>query len=167
MEMNELLLRTAFACMSCDGEIAPEEVDGIKRLHKEKHLFGDVDIEQKLDELVKEINTKGKRFLKQYLNSVGELDLSEDNELKIAQTAVETIWLDKIVQYSEIKFFKLLRSKFKNVSDDTLLEKVEGIDESFLAPDIRDDYSQLFDEYFDNIELPKFDNLQEIIKGSK
>lgn len=27
MEMNELLLRTAFACMSCDGSIAKEEVD--------------------------------------------------------------------------------------------------------------------------------------------
>ena len=34
MEQNELLLRTAFACMSCDGDIATEEVDKIKQYAK-------------------------------------------------------------------------------------------------------------------------------------
>ena len=32
MELNELFLRTAFACMACDGDIAQEEVDLIKNL---------------------------------------------------------------------------------------------------------------------------------------
>ena len=58
MESNELLLRTAFACMSCDGDIASEEVDLIKQLSKEKNLFGDIDIDKKLGELVDEINLK-------------------------------------------------------------------------------------------------------------
>lgn len=156
MEQNELLLRTAFACMSCDGDIATEEVDLIKQMATEKHLFGDIDIEKKLDDLVKEINAKGKGFLKQYLVSLADQTLTEDEELKVADVAVQTIRSDNKIEYSEIKFFKVLRSNLKVVSDETLLEKIEGIDENYLAQDIRADYLQMYDDYFDAIELPNF-----------
>ena len=66
MEQNELLLRTAFACMSCDGDIASEEVELIKQMANERHLFGDIDIDKELDSLVDEINKKGKGFLKEF-----------------------------------------------------------------------------------------------------
>ena len=156
MEQNELLLRTAFACMSCDGDIATEEVDMIKQMSKEKNLFGDVEIDKVLDKLVDEINHKGKGFLKQYLVSLAEQTLTEDEELKIADVAVQTIRADNVIQYSEIKFFKVLRSNLKIVSDETLLEKIEGIDEEFLAQDIHADYLQMFEDYFNTIELPRF-----------
>lgn len=156
MEQNELLLRTAFACMSCDGDIANEEIDLIKQMATEKHLFGDIDIEKKLDELVKEINAKGKGFLKQYLVSLADQTLTEDEELEVADVAVQTIRSDNKVEYSEIKFFKVVRSNLKVVSDETLLEKIEGIDENYLAQDIRADYLQIYDDYFDAIELPNF-----------
>ncbi len=157
MELNELLLRTAFACMSCDGDIATEEVDKIKQMSKEKNLFGDIDIDKELDKFVNEINLKGKGFLKQYLISLAEHSLTEDDELKVANVAVQTIRADNVIQYSEIKFFKVLRSNLKVVSDETLLEKIEGIDENYLAQDIRADYMQMYDDYFKTIELPKFD----------
>lgn len=156
MEQNELLLRTAFACMSCDGDIATEEVDMIKQMSKEKNLFGDVEIDKVLDKLVDEINQKGKGFLKQYLVSLAEQTLTEDEELKIADVAVQTIRADNVIQYSEIKFFKVLRSNLKIVSDETLLEKIEGIDEEYLAQDIHADYLQMFEDYFNTIELPRF-----------
>lgn len=156
MELNELLLRTAFACMSCDGEIATVEVDMIKQMSKEKHLFGDIDVDKVLDELVNEINLKGKAFLKQFLMCLAEQTLTEDDELKVADVAVQTIRADNVIQYSEIKFFKVLRSNLKVVSDETLLAKIEGIDENYLAQDIRADYLQMYDDYFNTIELPKF-----------
>ena len=159
MEQNELLLRTAFACMSCDGDIASEEVTLIKQMSKEKHLFGDIDIDKELDELVNEINLKGKAFLKQYLSSLTEAALTEEQELKVADVAVQTIRADNKIEYSEIKFFKVLRSNLKDVTDETLLEKIEGIDESFLAQDIRADYLQMYDNYFNTIEMPKFEIL--------
>lgn len=165
MEQNELLLRTAFACMSCDGDIASEEVDLIKQMANEKHLFGDVDIEKELDELVKEINLKGKGFLKQYLISLAEETLTEEQELQIADVAVHTIRIDNRVEYSEIKFFKVLRSNLKNVSDETLLEKIDGIDENYLSQDIQADYLQMYDDYFNTIELPRF-NLNELKEGN-
>lgn len=159
MEQNELLLRTAFACMSCDGDIATEEVGKIKQMANEKRLFGDINIDKELDELVNEINEKGKGFLKQYLISLAEESLTEEQELKVADVAVQTIRSDNKVEYSEIKFFKVLRSNLKIVSDETLLEKIEGIDENYLAQDIRADYLQMYDDYFNTIELPKFDVL--------
>lgn len=167
MEQNELLLRTAFACMSCDGDIAKEEVDMIKQMSKEKNLFGDIDIEKELDRLVNEINHNGKDFLKQYLKSLAELTLTEDEELSVADVAVQTIRADNVIQYSEIKFFKVLRSNLKVVSDETLLEKIDGIDENYLAQDIRADYLQMYDDYFSTIELPKFELLNSIIDSTE
>lgn len=165
MEMNELLLRTAFACMSCDGDIATEEVNLIKQMANEKHLFGDVDIENELEGLVKEINQKGKAFLRHYLNSLSELTLTEDEELKVADVAVQTIRADNRIEYSEIKFFKVLRSSLKIVSDETLLAKIDGIDENYLAQDIQADYLQMYDDYFNTIELPKFEILKQDLKS--
>lgn len=156
MEMNELLLRTAFACMSCDGNIAPEEVELIKQMAINNHLFGDIDIDKELDNMVGEINIKGKRFLKQYLISLSEQSMTEDEELKVADVAVQTIRADNKIEYSEIKFFKVLRSNLKVVTNEQLLEKIDGIDENYLSQDIQTDYLQMFDDYFNTIELPKF-----------
>ena len=160
MEQNELFLRTAFACMSCDGEIASEEVELIKQMSKEKQLFGEIDIDKELDVLVTEINQRGKSFLKQYLTNLAEENLTEEQELKVADVAVQTIRADNVIQYSEIKFFKVLRSNLKTVSDETLLEKIDGIDENYLAQDIRADYLQMYDDYFNTIELPKFEMMK-------
>lgn len=56
----------------------------------------------------------------------------------------------------KLSFFKTLRSNFK-VCDDTILKKIEGIDEMYLAQDVKLDYWQLQDAYFDNME---FENLK-------
>ena len=164
MEINELLLRTSFACMACDGDIAKEEISLIKLLSTERHLFGDIDIDEELNNLVKEINQKGDGFLKQYLLTLAEQNLTEEEELKVADVAVQTIRSDNKIEYSEIKFFKLIRHSLKIVSDEVLLEKIEGIDENYLAQDIRADYLQLFEDYFNAIEIPQFDILETISK---
>lgn len=162
MEQNELLLRTAFACMSCDGDIAAEEVNLIKQMSKEKQLFGEIDIDKELDDLVKEINLRSKDFLKHYLISLSDESLTEGQQLKVADVAVQTIRADNRIDYSEIKFFKVLRSNLKSISDETLLEKIDGIDETYLAQDIQADYLQMYDDYFNTIELPKFELLKDL-----
>ena len=161
MKMNELLLRTAFACMSCDGSIAKEEVDLIKQMSEEKHLFGDVDIDKELEILVKEIKQNGKAFLKKFLIDLNETHLSEEQELKIADVAVQTIRADKKIDYNEIKFFKIIRSNLKIVSDEILLENIDGIDENYLAQDICFDYFQIYEDYFDSIILSNIVNPKE------
>ena len=156
MKINELLLKTAFACMSCDGDIADEEVELLKEMAKD-NLFGEIDINSEFARLVQEINQKGKRFLQQYISELADAELTEDEEIKIADVAVKTIRADNIIQYSEIKFFKVIREHLTHVSDKTLLVEVENIDEQYLAKDIRASYLQIFEDYFSGEELPKFE----------
>lgn len=157
MENNfeKLLLQTSFACMACDGEIAHEEVEAIKAFAEEKRAFGNLDIETELQMLVEEINKKGKAFLKQYLLMVADSRLSVEQECAVLQIALDTIKSDNDVRYSEVKFFKVLRSNLKSITDEEILERVDGIDESYLAQDIKQSYMEMFDSYFDNIELSK------------
>ena len=49
--MNDILLLTAFSCMSCDGDIAPEEVALLKQMDAEQHLFGDIVFDDVVNEL--------------------------------------------------------------------------------------------------------------------
>lgn len=153
MNFDNLLLRTAFSCMACDGEIATEEVALIKKMATEKALFGDVNIDEELNLLLADINSKGKGFLKQYLICVSEQNLTAEQECAILQVAVDTIQSDDKIEYSEVKFFKVLRSNLKNVTDEYILNNVQGIDETYLAEDIKQSYLELFDAYFENIEL--------------
>lgn len=155
MENNfeKLLLQTSFACMACDGEIAHEEVEAIKAFAEEKRAFGNLDIETELQMLVEEINKKGKTFLKQYLLMVADSSLSVEQECAVLQIALDTIKSDNDIRYSEVKFFKVLRSNLKNITDKEILERVDGIDESYLAQDIKRSYMEMYESYFDNIEI--------------
>lgn len=150
--LNELLFHTAFACMACDGDIAPEEVQLIKNLANKDKLFGNIDIYQELDSLCQEVNVKGKIFLKEYFSLLASFQLEEVDELKILQVAALTIHADNRIEYSEIRFFKIIRSYLK-VDDQTILNVVKNIDSTYLAQDIKMDYLQLYNEYFDAIEI--------------
>ena len=155
MEINELLLRTAFSCMACDGDIATVEVCLIKHMANECHLFGDVDVDREHEKLVNEVKEQGNDFLKSFLSNLSEQSLTEEDEIKIASVAVQTILADNKVEYSEIKFFKIIRSYLKKVSDEVLMDKIDGIDENFLSPDIIADDVDVYDDYFatNNFEL--------------
>lgn len=155
-EFNTLLLLTAFSCMSCDGEIADEEISLIKEMANKESLFRDLNIDEKLEELVAEINLKGKSFLKEYLTLLANTQFTEQQELQLLEIAVKIIRVDNEIKYSEIKFFKVIRSSLKIVTDEEILSKIDNIDEYYLAKDIKTDYFQLYEDYFENIELPKF-----------
>ena len=74
LQFNKLLLKTAFSCMACDGDIDKREVKLIKKLQKENKTFGEIDINAELDTLLLDINKNGQQFLK---NSLNELKSSE------------------------------------------------------------------------------------------
>lgn len=149
-----ILLHTAFCCMACDGDIDPSEVELIKEYSKNESKFGSFDIDKELERLTDEINRKGKSFLKNYLYELSQFQMNEEQELEVLRVAAKMIQADNIVQYSEIKFFKIIRSELK-VDDATILANVKDIDETYLAQDIKADYI-LFEDYFNNIEIPQF-----------
>lgn len=134
MEIQELYLKTVFSCMACDGDIAPEEVELVKRLTSETDLFGQLDVEKVINDYVSAINQNGQSFLKQYLNDISSAELSEKEQIEIVDLAFKTIMADNVIEYAEVKFFKKIRMRL-SLSDDAILANFPD-KEDFLLPDI-------------------------------
>ncbi|RIA09365.1 hypothetical protein OE09_1197 [Flavobacteriaceae bacterium MAR_2010_72] len=162
LDFNKLLLKTAFSCMACDGDIDKREVKLIKKLQKECKTFGDLDINKELDILLLDINKDGHQFLKNYFHELTTTKLSETNELRIVEAAIDTIKADEKVEYSEIKFFKVIRSKLK-IDNETILEKHPDFEDYLEQDIITDSYlSRLQDDFFDTHTSNEFQLISEI-----
>lgn len=156
-KVNQLILKTAFSCMACDGEIDNKEVEVIKKLNAERNFFGEINLEKELDELVLEINKDGYRFLKSFFNDLTEAELSEKDELKIIETAIETIKADDKVEYSEVKFFKVIRSKLK-ISNDSILAIYPEFEDYLEEDIISDSYlARIQNDFLMSNVLPEFE----------
>lgn len=159
---NKLLLKTAFSCMACDGDIDKREVQFIKTIHHQNQVFGDIDLNGELDSLLLEINRDGHQFLKNYFTELTSVSLDEDKELKIIEVAIDTIKADEKIEYSEIKFFKVIRSKLK-IGNDPIL-KIHPDFEEYLEQDIisKSYLARLQDDFFDTHVLPEFELVHEV-----
>jgi uncharacterized tellurite resistance protein B-like protein len=166
LEFNKLLLKTAFACMACDGEIDNREITLIKEMHNALKLFGDIDIVSELNSLVEIINKDGKKFIGIYFDELTKSELSIHQELKIIKVAIDTIKADEKIEYSEIKFFKVIRSKLK-IDNDSILVSFPEI-EDYLENDIisQSYLSNLQDGYFDDFNLTEFQTISVIDNDS-
>ena len=152
-DFNKLLLLTAFSCMACDGEIAGEELSLIKELDAKEKLFGDIDVNLELNKLKEQVDKEGNMFLKRYIDELGKAELTDVQELTLLKVAYLTILADNKVEYNEVKFFKIIRSNMKKLDDDTILNKIEGIEDYFVQSDIKEENKQLYDAYFTNIDI--------------
>ena len=159
---NKLLLKTAFSCMACDGDIDKREVVLIKTMHQQKKIFGEMDINQELDNLLLEINRDGHKFLRNYFNELTSSELTEQNELKLIEAAIDTIKADNKVEYSEIKFFKVIRSKLK-IDNEPILAIHPDFEEYLEQDIISESYlARLQDDFFDTQTLPEFELISSI-----
>jgi len=155
--INKLLLKTAFSCMACDGDIDKRELVLIKKIHQDTKIFGEIDINQELENLLLEINRDGHKFLKSYFNELTSTKLSEQDELKLIEVAIDTINADDKVEYSEVKFFKVIRSKLK-IDDNTILSLHPDYEE-YLEKDILSEsyLARLQNDFFESTKLPEFE----------
>lgn len=134
MNNQELLLKTIFACMACDGDIASEEVQVLRELIANTDLFKDLDVEITLKKYVDSINKDGVSFLNKYLSGIAENALSKEEQLCLVGLAFKTIEADKHIEYSEVKFFKKIRFRL-TLTDDEIIDEYPD-KEDFLLPDI-------------------------------
>ena len=156
MKTNELYLKTAFCCMACDGDIATEEIELIKEyVAAHPALFADIDIEQTLNIYINAINRSGAHFLMAYIDELANDTLSENEKLEIIRLAISIIEADKNIEYSEVSFFKRIRTQFRTLSDEQILNILPGR-EIFMLPDNNEDKYDFGDFKFDNIKLSKF-----------
>jgi len=149
---KELYLKTAFCCMACDGDIAEEEVSLIKDYTTKTSLFENLDVEKLLNDYISLINATGISFLNSYLKELKSEKLSTEQEIQIMKIAINMIEADNIIQYSEIKFFKRIRSCL-SISDDIIAEEFPDKEDYFL-PDIeQQEYEFFLDTAFSFIKF--------------
>lgn len=135
MKVSEIYLLTAFVCSACDGDIAPREIALLKDWSYKSELFGDIEVEAKLKEYVDSINAHGNRFIKEFLLLLASKHFTEEEQLQIIRIAIEMIEADGLILYSEVKFFKKIRSCL-DISDDAILNVLPD-KEDYLLPDIK------------------------------
>lgn len=120
--------------MACDGNIVQEEINMIRDTAIQNSIFEGVDVESVLNIYVSAINQNGALFLKRYLNELSAESLTSAEELQIIDLSIRMIEADNCIEYSEVKFFKKIRSRL-SVSDKQILERYPD-KEDFLLPDI-------------------------------
>lgn len=156
METIDLTLATAFAFMTCDGDIDPKEIQLIKRLAQKGDIAAD-DIDRQLNELITQLNQQGADFMKTYLAEVEGAALSAEQAIKLLTVAADTIHADEQVEYREIKFFRALRSHVPALTDDEILEAIPGVEDFWLQADAKASLFAPDQDYFSSIELPQFE----------
>lgn len=134
MNSRDLFLKTIFACMSCDGDIAKEEVQLLRELIDKTDLFKELDVEVTLKKYVDSINENGVSFLNQYLSEVAQDELTKEEQMCLVDLAFKTIEADNRIEYSEVKFFKKIRVRLSLTDEEILAKYPEK--EDFLLPDI-------------------------------
>jgi uncharacterized tellurite resistance protein B-like protein len=137
MMKKKLMIKTAFACMACDGSLDTREVECVRQFIQDEDICPVDELKNELDKLVDEFNLDANTFMSQFFSDLHHTDLTEDDQLKIISYALAIIRADKEIDYREIKFFKIIRSLL-SVADEEIRAKFEDIDE-FLAEDILSD----------------------------
>ncbi|MGR7813791.1 hypothetical protein [Lacinutrix undariae] len=166
INFNKLLLKTAFSCMACDGDIDEREVELIKSLHKNNKTFGDIDINVELNKLTGLINAEGNNFFKLFFKELNTFELSENNQLTLIDVAISTIKADNVIEYSEIKFFKVIRSKLP-IDNDSILKVYPDFEEYLEEDIISESYlSKLQYDFFENTDLPSFELIKDVDKNA-
>jgi len=180
---EKLLLKSAFSCMVCDGNIDKNELEIIKSIFSTFSFHSIADVNEIIDQFIKDINSQGDDFLRLFLKELKVSELTEDEELKIIDFPLRTIYSDFNVDYNEIRFFKIIRSKLK-VTNDRILEKFPSKDvfldktfdlirekvpsiEQLLEEDIMSEspIESLNEEFFTNSKLPHFEFIRSFDNG--
>ena len=156
MNTQELYIKTIFCCMACDGDIANEEVALVHDITSKQDVFDGMDVNAVINGYVASINANGALFLKQYLKELSSQELSNEEQKKIVDFALQTIFADNRIEYSEVKFFKKIRSRL-SITDEEILANHPDV-EDFLLPDINVAEDPIWENVvFDNINFAEYE----------
>lgn len=154
---DKLLLKTAFCCVVCDGNLDPKEIEMLKSVFAKNPIYAKINFDKKINSFIELYNEKGKDFFTFYFDILKNAVLSEEEELSIIDIALKTINADDKIEYSEIKFFKVIRTNLK-ISNEKILSVFPDI-EQFLEQDLMTEsyLDKLTSQYLDSSELKEIE----------
>lgn len=148
-QFEQILLRTALCSMASDGRIDDREIALIHVLIKDLSLNNNSDLSEIISGFINELKLNPPTFISRYFSFLKSVELSKNQELSLIDFIIKMIKADDIIEYSEIKFFKVIRCCLK-VSDAEILAVCPGI-EQFLENDINLEFNleKLTAQYFE------------------
>ena len=100
------------------------------------------------------------QFFTFYFDLLKESNLDEEEELAVIDIAIKTINADELIEYSEIKFFKVIRHNLK-ISDEKILKSYPDIAQYLEEDIITESYlDKITNHFLETAELQKFDLLK-------
>lgn len=135
--------------MACDGNFQKEEVDTLYKSSLKE--FGKEVIESEIEML----NAAGKVYLKDFIDSLSAYKGNDEISKKILNIAAEIIKADNVIEYSEIKFFKLIVNAL-GVSEQFVLDNVSDIDEDWVEEDFMQSKDEAYRKFFEGAMVPKY-----------
>lgn len=162
LQFKQLLFKTAFCCMACDGNIDDREVEELKLLDKRTTYFEDVDLSKELEHLISQFGSKGKKTVEELFQQLRDADLNTVQELLLLEVALRIINADEHIDENEIKFIHFLRSKLK-VHDVTILDRFGKV-ELLFDLDYKNEITggNLKQNMMDTIVLPEMEDLKSV-----
>ena len=112
-KFTEVLLEIAFVSMVCDGDIAPEEEEYLRKIEKSDFYLKEFDMSSKLDTLMSDWQLHGLNLCDNVLNSAYKLELTESQKIIIMDFAICITRSDGNMQQSEINFINTLMRNIK------------------------------------------------------
>ena len=146
--------------MACDGHIDEQEIEEIKKMDKNTTYFGDVDLTDELDALLKDLKLHGKKVVNDLFQELRDTELDPVQELLLLEVALRIIHADEKIRDNELKFLKLLRGRLA-VFDEIIIERF-GKNVLLFDKAYKDEVKISEIDYVDEIELPKFSDFSNL-----
>lgn len=150
----ELLIKVAFACMACDGEIDATEINCIKQVFEKLDSTKLETVSQLINDFRDQLNADNKKFFNSLFTELKKTTLTESEEIELIVIAIKIIESDDVVDYSEVKLLKKIRSYLK-ISDQTLLNAMPD-KEDYIASDINNNVG-FFDNFSSSISIKEIE----------
>jgi len=162
LQFKQILFKTAFCCMACDGHIDDREIKELKVMDKNTTYFEDVDLSKELEHLISQFGSKGKKTVEELFQQLRDTDLNTVQELLLLEVALRIINADERIDDNEVKFIHFLRSKLK-VHDETILDRFGNV-EFLFDRDYKNEITagNLKQNLMDSIVLPEMADLKSV-----
>lgn len=155
MDFSDLLLRTSIVCMEKNGVVSDYRIACIKQLFIDNFVFDNSALETKINALLQELKSNANDFKIRFFTTLSDQALVGEQELQLLKVTFQTINYLNPISYHDIMLFKNIRSYLK-ISDELILKSIDGIDEEYIASDIKAKRKPVNMGFFDNsIILPE------------
>jgi len=122
LKFRNVLLKTAFATMACDGHIDQREIDELCSINEKTRYFDGIKFRKVLDDLISDFRKGSGSAIKHILDEVLECDMSPIQELLALEVSIRIINSDGKHDENEVRFIHALRSKL-NLANEVIFDR--------------------------------------------